>query len=135
MNERGSPWSWYAAKTVYRAVGRWRGRDACPSPVSLIEERIVLLRARSWHEAETKAFKEARTYASVTQPDPNIRWRPTRVIDACTVYELAGEPTSGKEVFCTIEYVKRKVPTKEIVDRKLDGHRQRFFSRPESLEE
>lgn len=97
-----------------------------------MEERIVLFRARSWEEAEKKALKEAQVYADRNiQYGKQPRWGRKRVIDACHVYVVPGDPHAGQEVFWSSTYHKRKVPIAEILDSKFDGDRMSLAERPE----
>ena len=92
----------------------------------------MLFRARSWKEAEEKALREARAYAAAGEEDlRQLRWGRKRVIDACAVCIVPGEPSAGQLVFWRHAYVKRNVPIKEIVDKKLDGVRRSLSVRPE----
>ena len=59
-------WNWYGAKTLYRY--RARGRARRPDrgfnrENTLVEERVVLFRARSFDEAISRAEAEAISYS------------------------------------------------------------------------
>jgi len=57
---------WFAVKTLYRTrvVGRPARRDAAyDGDANVVEERVVLFRARSFDDAIRKAEREARAYA------------------------------------------------------------------------
>jgi hypothetical protein len=58
---------WYAVKTLYRSegLGRPTATDSAYDPAAtLVEERVVLLKARSFQDAIRAAEKEARAYAT-----------------------------------------------------------------------
>ena len=50
---------WYAAKCIFRHSGLQREREGF-----VYEERVLLVRASHFHEAQTKAEAEARQYAA-----------------------------------------------------------------------
>jgi len=118
---------WYAVKTAYRTLGRWKappGKRALPGRVSEVQERVVLIRARSWGEAADRALAEAQRYASKLQGSKGgPRWGKARAIDACAVYALETEPGGGTVVFSLSDYQKREVPLREILSSKFNGYR------------
>src|SRR5689334_915831 len=116
-------WSWYCVKTLYR----WRATGEPDNPdqdfdpdASLIEERIVLIKARSFDEAIEKAEKEAHKYAK--QPiyenlyGQTVR---TKYLECCEAFELYDPPAANIEIYSATEIVSTKVKDAEIVDRKM----------------
>ena len=61
---RRNSWKWYGIRSLYRwaAVGRPKNPDeSYVKDATLVEERIVLIKARSDEEAMRKAKKEGKT--------------------------------------------------------------------------
>jgi hypothetical protein len=59
-------WKWYGVKTLHRTqpIGRPVGRDKLYArAITLVEERVVILEARSFEEAIRRGEAEARKYA------------------------------------------------------------------------
>ena len=119
-------WEHYGVKTLYRieAVGRPRGKDRAYSrEVTLVEERIVLLKARSFDEAIRKAEIEAEKYAA---DDPcrnrygqRVRRRYLGYCDAYIIGDLSEEQEPMIEVFSSTEVVRRGVPDHTIERRQI----------------
>ena len=118
---------WYGVKTVYRAtpVGGRRGTDRLYSgDVTLVEERVVLIRARSADEAIRKAEREAKVYAVDSHRNPygqHVRTRVLRYVDA---FIIGADLDDGAELFSETEVVSRTVSDGSIVNR--------LIGRPES---
>lgn len=118
---RNMSWQWFGVKTVYRleASGEPEGIDrGFARDVSLVEERVVLVRARSLREAIRKAGREARAY--VSQPShrnpygQRVRWR---LLKYCDAYRLFEDPRSGAEVFSATEVVASAESDQRVLDR------------------
>src|SRR5262245_36715139 len=96
-------WRWFGVKTAYRteARGRPKSVDSLYEPkTTLVEERVVLIRARGAKDAIRRAEKEARRYVR------DMRYRNAygervrqRYLGACDVFELFENPGAGIEVF------------------------------------
>jgi hypothetical protein len=111
---------WFGVKTLYRAraIGRPRlvDQDLDPS-ASLIEERVVLIRARDFDEAIRKAEREAGQYVEASSIERNaygqrVRWRYLRVADA---FELASRPAASVEVHSNTYVLGQERSDAEIV--------------------
>ena len=105
-------WQWYGVKTFYAtsALGKPRKKDRYFDPaVALLEERVVLIRARNFDEAIAKGEKEAKRYSSEFTPTNRygqiVRQRYLGVADA---YVLGDPPGNGREVFSRTELVPAK---------------------------
>jgi hypothetical protein len=113
---------WYGVKSVYRsfANGRPRAVDSSFDPrVTMVEERIVLFKARTFAEAIRAAEAEAREYAKSRHVNPfgqQVRVRYLRAVDA---FELFDSPRHRGEVFSTTELVPKRVADREVVDRRI----------------
>ncbi len=117
-------WKWYGVKTVYRLepAGPPEATDKdFWGEGSLVEERIVVFRARTFSEAIRKAEREATAYAaSIRDRNPYGQRLVTRYLGACDAYEMTDAPlTSGSEVFSMTELVRRSVKDDAVVDKRL----------------
>jgi hypothetical protein len=118
---RQSGWKWYGVRSLYRitAVGRPKASDdSFDSGAALVEERVVLIRARNGPEALEKAKAEGRAYArsfrSTNVDGQKVRARMLRDFDAFEMFEVPG---AGAEVFSTTEDVDAAEPDDRIVRR------------------
>lgn len=123
LQSRLSNWKWYAVRSLYRliALGEPKKPDSSYIPgATLVEERIVLIKARSGEEAQLKAKKEGRAYARSIQRTngygQKIRGRMLKVLDA---YELFSPPASGSEVYSATEEIDASVPDERICQRPI----------------
>jgi uncharacterized protein DUF4288 len=116
--------AWYGVKTIFRtaAAGAPVAKDASYDPsVTLVEERVILLKARTHAHAIRQAEREARAYAADRHVNPYGQRVITRYLGACDVMELFSPPGVGSEVFSTTEVVHRRVTDKSVVNQRL-GH-------------
>ena len=121
-------WKWYGVKTLYRwkSAGRPRAVDEhFANSVSLLEERVVLVRARSFDEAIARAEKEARKYARTSHRNPYGQWVRTKYLQACDAFEILEEPGVGTEVFSTTEIIQRRTSDRSLVDARLGKDEKR----------
>lgn len=119
-------WSWFGVKTIYRieAFGRPQAIDSAYDPdATLIEERVVLFRARSFDEAIRKAEKEALRYAASQHRNPYGQTVKMRYLEACNAFLLYELPGVGVEVYSATEVVNKQIHDDEILDRKLGKQR------------
>ena len=116
-------WDWYAVKTLYRAeaTGEPDFTDAgFDEQITLIEERVVLFKARSSDEAIRKAEKEAHSYANNWKLVNVYGQQVTgRYLGSCDAYCLYDPPANGIEVFSATELWRGNVADETLVDRKL----------------
>jgi|SRR5262245_42940446 len=114
---------WFGIKTVYRIapIGRRLGSDSAASgDMTLVEERVVLLKARSGREAIRKAEMEARKYASdVRHRNPYGQPVRARYLGYCDAFTINGPVIIGTEVFSSTEVVSRRLSDRSIVKRQL----------------
>jgi hypothetical protein len=115
--------SWYGIKTLYRIApaGRRLGSDsAASSDATLVEERVVILRARNRRDAVRKAEAEAREYASdVRHRNPYGQRVRARYLGYCDAFDINEPVRTGTEVFSTTEVVSRRLSDRSIVKRQL----------------
>ena len=120
-----SEWKWYGVKTVYRLEpgGKPEATDRDYwGDGSLVEERVVLFRARSFKEASRKAEREAKKYAAEsTDRNPYGQKLSLRYLGACDAYELTPDetPESGVEVFSMTELTPRSTSDEAVIRRRL----------------
>jgi hypothetical protein len=112
---------WFSAKGVFVH------RDSGSGPRQLYEERVLLVRARTFRKARKLAEKDAQKYE--------------RLLDGCAftefveVFRLFDEPGDGAEVFSTMEqsdlepkeYVERRYPSKPA-DCEAEGREHRYYN-------
>jgi hypothetical protein len=119
-------WKWFGVRTVYRidARGRPVGRDELYSPATtLVEERVVVLKARSFQEAIHKAEVDARRYvADCRHRNPYGQLVRARYVGYCEAYRADRRIASGAEVFSTSEVVPRRVSDKAVLRRLFGSH-------------
>lgn len=118
---RRSSWKWYGVRSLYRLIALGEPKDPSESYVAdatLVEERIVLIKARSDEEALRKAEKEGKTYArsmrSTNGYGQKVRKRMLKLLDA---YELFDSVNPGAEVFSATEEINASVPDEQICER------------------
>jgi|SRR5437867_4092962 len=116
--------NWFGVKTLFRtaAVGKPVAPDEAYDPdTSIVEERVVLFRARGFGQAIREAEREACSYARSQHVNPYGQRVVTRYLGACEAFELLDFRGAGSEVFSTTEVVPRRVPDKAVVNQRL-GH-------------
>ncbi|MBI5366462.1 MAG: DUF4288 domain-containing protein [Planctomycetes bacterium] len=114
--------AWYGVKTLFRmeAVGKPVARDiAYDATVSLVEERVVLFKARGFAAAIRAAEREARRYARLRYVNPYGQRVSMRYLGACEAFELYEAPGEQAEVFSTTEVVSKRIPDRTVVDQRL----------------
>ena len=115
-------WGWYGVKTLFRieAKGRPHATDRdYDSKGTLVEERIILVRARSHREAIWRAESEARRYASDSHVNPYGQTVRMRYLEGCDSYELFHAPRSVSEVFSSTYRIPESVSDNEVCERFL----------------
>lgn len=136
-------WKWYGVKTLYRTrtIGRPRKVDAnYDREGTLVEERVVLFRARNFDEAMDKAEAEAKRYASAFTPRNRYGQRIRQQYLGCAdAFVIDGAPAVGCEVFSSTRVVPDSVSDASLAASFTDGEprpnpkRVKFFDaeRPE----
>ena len=111
--------SWFGVKTLHRveAVGRPVARDIHFDPsLTLVEERVVLVRARNHADAIRKAEREARRYAAfLTWRNPYGQRLKQRYLGACNSFELFDPPRGGTEVYSDTFLAEKSVPDRKLI--------------------
>lgn len=109
---------WFGVKTLYRttAKGRVRERDRnFDADAVLIEERVVIFRARSFAEAIRKAEREALASTKTSWTSPYGQRVETEYLGACDAFEMFEAPRDGAEVFSRVETSSSKRSKRDIV--------------------
>jgi len=115
-------WKWYGVKTVFRTEtkGRPTSVDSLyDADATLVEERILLIRARSFDDAIAKAESEAKLYEVDTHSNFYGQTVKTRYLNACDAFELFDEPGSNVEIYSATELVPKSVSDCKVVDQHL----------------
>ena|SRR5215203_2537772 len=113
-------WKWYGVKTAFRtsASGRPASVDAdFDSDATLVEERIVLVRARTPNEAIAKGEAEANKYVTETYRNAYGQTVLSRYLGAIDAFELFDDPAAGEEVFSSTEIISSKLSDKDVIER------------------
>jgi hypothetical protein len=90
MSKKG----WFAVKSLFRTevLGEPVGADEeYDAEGTLIEERVVLVRARSLDDALSRGEKEADEYSEDEHVNPygqTVKWRRIKILEASYVYPL-----------------------------------------------
>ena len=104
---------WFCVKTLYRSYteGRPVKPDRLYDPdATLIEERLVLLKARDKREAVIKAEREARDYAQkTTYINPYEQKVLTRYTGFYDLWEVQGTLQDRQELYSMGRVISRKV--------------------------
>ena len=121
---------WYSVKTFYRskAEGRPQKPDRyCDTDATLVEERIVLIRAQSRREAIKKAEKEANEYASrINYLNPYNQNVKTRYLGFFDLFEIEGNLLDKEEIFLTSRIMSKKISDKKISHVYLNKRKANF---------
>ncbi len=121
-------WKWFGVKTLTRceAIGRPKAVDEnFDGDATLLEERVVLIKARSFDEAIKKGEREAENYLAEYKNfyGQTVKQRYLKVCDA---FELFDEPNeNGVEVFSLTEMVSKKVKDSVLIENKFGKNESR----------
>lgn len=111
---------WFGVKTLYRtrASGRPHTRDRHYDPeATLIEERIVLIRATDFGQALKAAKREALRYGRKDHENLYGQRVQTRFLGVCDAFELFDPPGPQREVYSRTELVSRRITNAAVVKR------------------
>ena len=119
-------WQWYGVKTVFRETpqGSPKGRDQrYVKGLTLVEERVVLIRARNFDEALRKGEKESKRYIESTEARNRYGQRLVSREIFCEAYDMSPEdPEAGVELFSAMEVVPGSVSDEKLL-RRFIGYR------------
>src|SRR6266404_8331606 len=109
--------SWYGVKTIYRSrcsgkTSRPKGRTA----TTVVEERVVIFRARSFAEAIRKAEKEAKEYCNWEYTNPFGQKVKTKYLGACDAFILFDPPKSGTEVYSGMNAIDPTISDAKVIE-------------------
>lgn len=112
---------WFGVRTLYRTrlVGRPRSPDSDYHPgYALIEERVVLFRAKSGSDAIAKAEREAKRYAANGSTNVYGQKLVVSYLGTATAYEMDRPPRNAEEIYSDTEIVSSTVTARSIVLRR-----------------
>ena len=132
-------WKWFGVKTVYRIEAKGMpvtADDRFDPEATGVEERVVLIRARSFDEAIAKGEAEAKEYASDTYTNPYGQVVRTRFLRKSDAFELYDDPGANVEVYSSTELMPKATSNQQIVDQHFGVHetkavhktRRKFFN-------
>ena len=115
-------WKWFGVKTLVRweAIGKPDHVDEnYDEDATLLEERVVLIKARNFQEAIGKGEREVIEYLSEFSNFYGQKVK-LRYLESCDAFELFEQPNrNGVELFSHLETVSRSDDDSEIIDRKM----------------
>jgi len=105
---------WFAVRSLFRLDVRGTPRPG----VSVVEERVVLIRAEGLDAALSAGEDEARAYAGGNRwPNEDGERVVGRYLEACDAFALAGAPRSGTEAYSKVLYINRAASDKGLIKR------------------
>ena len=110
---------WFGVKTVYRTstVGKPLVLDSdYDDEGTLVEERVVLVRARDHHAALKRAEWEAAKYAKNSHTNPYGQSVVTRRLKAIETFELYDDPDSLTEVWSSTRVSPASISNRQLVE-------------------
>ena len=115
-------WKWFGVKTLTRweAIGKPKSIDKnFDADATLIEERVVLIKARNFDEAIKKGEKEAKNDLSEYKNFYGQKVK-QRYLEVCDAFELFDEPNeNGIEVFSSTEIISSKIEDSVMIESKF----------------
>ena len=109
---------WYSFRGVFKS--EIVGDMGEIQDVSLVEDRIVLLRAESFDEAIRLGEIEAESYAKDTWPNAKGKLVKTRYLGACDVFSVKALPAEGVEIYSSV-LLRRTPESDDVVIERLLG--------------
>ncbi len=119
---------WFGVKTLYRtsALGRPKATDRYYDPLTaLLEERVVLFKARNFDEAIRKAEREAGSYTKSSHLNPYGQKVKTVYLGHVDAFELFDPPAQGVEVFSSTDLIRKRTDMRTVTERKLGKKEKR----------
>ncbi len=128
--------NWYGVKTLYRweAIGETSHTDEdFDVDGTLLEERVVLIRATSLDKAIEKAEREAIEYSEQNYKNYYGQTVRTRYLGCCDAYDIGEDSIEdGVEVFSSRENVRDAVADSVLIDNRL-GREESGVDEPTKL--
>jgi hypothetical protein len=129
-------WKWFGVKTLYRLVAH--GRPKAPDEYfsgqqTMFEERVVLLRARSFDEALRRGEQEAKAYVKPGHHENPFGQRVT--LEYLKTADAFENPAAGVEVYSVTGFISRRISNEALVDAHFGvaeshlGERTKFLNR------
>ena len=113
-------WKLYSIKTIYRtkAIGKPDVVDAYyKKNIDMVEERIVVLKARNFDEAIRKGEKEANEYVGGTHINPYGQKVVQKYIGTIDVFEMFDDLELNAEIYSSTHLIPKDESSKKISDR------------------
>jgi Domain of unknown function (DUF4288) len=112
---------WYGVRALFRLIAtgkpKWTDRYFDPN-ATLVEDRIVLFRARSFDDAIRQAEAEAKRYSNTTRfkniYGQQVHLKFLRAIDAFHTF-IEDQPLRGSEIYSKTEIVPKSVRDSVVV--------------------
>jgi len=113
------PLQWFAVKTVYRSSvrGKPAGTDQdYDGEATLVEERVVVLRATDHNDAIRRGEREASQYVSPRYVNPYGQSVVTRYLKAIESFELFDDPDDLREVWSSTRIIPKTIGDRDVVN-------------------
>jgi hypothetical protein len=108
---------WYSFRGIFKT--EIVDKEGNLRDISLVEQRIVLLRAESFDEAIRLGEIEAESYARDTWPNAEGELVKTRYMGACDVFSVNALPAEGVEVYSSVLVLRAPERDEMVVERLL----------------
>ena len=112
----------FGVRTIYKTTALGKPKLVDQNYVALanlIEERVVLFKAKSFGEAIRKAEKEARLYAKPACVNRYGQRLVTKYLNCCDAFELSDQPKPGAEVYSTTEVIQKPGSLQALLDNRF----------------
>jgi Domain of unknown function (DUF4288) len=113
---------WFGVRTLYRwkPSGRPKKRDSrYRAGHALLEDRVVLFRARSFRDALMKAEREAARYVARESQNTYGQRITMTYLGTADAYEMTSDPVSGGEAYSSTELVSAAESPGSLIARKF----------------
>jgi hypothetical protein len=124
-------WEYYGVRTFYRTVATGKPKKVdkyYDKDGAMLEERVVLIRARNFDEALKKGETEAKTYVE-PMDYKNVYGQKVKreLLEAVDVFALFDNPPKiGSEVFSSTQRINSKQKISDLLNEKL-GPEEKCF--------
>ncbi len=109
---------WYGVRMLFRTSleGRPRKRDAgYRAGWAVLEDRVVIVRARSFDAALRKAEREAERYAAHETKNAYGQRVVTKYMGVANAYRMYDPPAAGAEVYSSTRFVPSRLGRRAIL--------------------
>ena len=113
---------WFSVKTLYK-VSVTGSRNSSTSEefktAFLLEERVVIFKARNFNHAIKRAQNEAENYARMSHTNPYGQCVTCKFLNTADAFELCDSLDDGAEIYSMTELHVNRMSKKELLDRKF----------------